>query len=256
MVTSDRGDVVELLDANGERFAAYRYDPWGQPQGNGNYKTGIWTYTDTNSLIDSTTAGQIADRQVLRYAGYVYDADSGLYYCQARYYDPATEQWLSPDLAKADGEESAYQYCGGDPVNHVDPSGTWSLVTTIKHAAKWVKEKLEALWNWANKPFWDPWVTVKTWTWSADKVRKLCHRLDTAGTTIDSAEQAGIASIIGDFPAALLGLVSGGCDDIEQAYEGAMGDNTHHGHPDASVVTKLQTVVAVLWRLNVAGHVV
>ena len=29
MVTSDRGDVVELLDSSGA-FAAYRYDAWGR----------------------------------------------------------------------------------------------------------------------------------------------------------------------------------------------------------------------------------
>ena len=37
--------------------------------------------------------------------------------------DPATGQWLSSDPAQADGEESAYQYCGGDPIRSVDPSG-------------------------------------------------------------------------------------------------------------------------------------
>ena len=60
---------------------------------------------------------------MLRYAGYVYDSESGLYYCTARYYDPATRQWTTADSAKADGEESAYQYCGGDPVGSRDPEG-------------------------------------------------------------------------------------------------------------------------------------
>ena len=36
MITNDRGDVVELLDANGNAFAAYHYDAWGLPQGSGN----------------------------------------------------------------------------------------------------------------------------------------------------------------------------------------------------------------------------
>ena len=35
MITTDRGDVVELLDANGDPFAAYRYDAWGNPLGAG-----------------------------------------------------------------------------------------------------------------------------------------------------------------------------------------------------------------------------
>ena len=83
----------------------------GSPQGSGTYATGIWT--QSTSLVTSTLAGQIASRQVLRYAAYAWDAESGLYYCSARYYDPATRQWTTGDPAKADGEESAYQYCGG-----------------------------------------------------------------------------------------------------------------------------------------------
>jgi RHS repeat-associated protein len=114
MVTTDRSDVVELLDANGHPFAGYRYDAWGNPTG-------------TSLISDVITPGlpaAIANRQVLRYASYVYDSESGLYYLSARSYDPATAQFISPDLAKADGEESAYQYCGGEPVGNVDPTGT------------------------------------------------------------------------------------------------------------------------------------
>ncbi|MFA4965381.1 MAG: RHS repeat-associated core domain-containing protein [Thermoleophilia bacterium] len=124
LVTSDRGDVLELCDADGNAFAAYRYDAWGSPQGAGSYATGIWT--QSTSLVTSTLAGQIASRQNLRYAGYAFDAESGLYYCSARYYDPATRQWTSGDPAKADGEESAYQYCGGEPVGRLDASGMYA----------------------------------------------------------------------------------------------------------------------------------
>ncbi len=38
----------------------------------------------------------VASRQALRYASYAYDSESGLYYCSARYYDPATRQFTSP----------------------------------------------------------------------------------------------------------------------------------------------------------------
>ena len=122
LLTTDRGDVVELLDANGDLFAGYRYDAWGNP-------TGTWT-ANTSLISDVITPGlpaAIADRQVLRYASYVYDSESGLYYLSARSYDPATAQFISPDLAKADGEESAYQYCRGEPVGSVDPSGTYGV---------------------------------------------------------------------------------------------------------------------------------
>ncbi len=37
-----------------------------------------------------------------------------------------TRQWTTGDPAKADGEASAWQYCGGDPVGMVDDQGTWA----------------------------------------------------------------------------------------------------------------------------------
>ena len=130
-ITNGRGDICELLDANGNAFAAYHYDAWGLPQGAGNYATGIWT--QSTSLVGSTLAGQIASRQVLRYASYVYDSESGLYYCNARYYDVGTRQWTTADPVGVDGEESAYQYCDGDSVNRVDPTGEFSYWATIWH---------------------------------------------------------------------------------------------------------------------------
>jgi hypothetical protein len=72
MVTNDRGDVVELLDATGAPFAAYRYDVWGNPQGTGNVGTGIWS--QSTGLISGAVATDIAKRQVLRYASYCWDA--------------------------------------------------------------------------------------------------------------------------------------------------------------------------------------
>ena len=47
--------------------------------------------------------------------------------------DPATASFITKDPAKADGEESAYQYCGGDPVGKVDPSGEVSLKTLKRY---------------------------------------------------------------------------------------------------------------------------
>jgi RHS repeat-associated protein len=122
MVVTDRGDVVELLDANGDPFAAYRYDAWGNPIGAGNLGTGIWTQT-TTLITDQALADAIATRQPLRYASYCFDSESGMYYLSSRHYDPQTRQFLSKDLSRNDGEESAYQYCLGNPVSRVDPTG-------------------------------------------------------------------------------------------------------------------------------------
>jgi RHS repeat-associated protein len=113
-VTNERGDVVELTDATSNAFAAYSYDAWGNPTARSSAATGS---------VTASQAVSIAAVQPLRYAGYTYDAFSWLYYCSQRYYDPATYQWISKDPAKADGEESAYQYCGGEPIGRTDPRG-------------------------------------------------------------------------------------------------------------------------------------
>ena len=114
IATNDRGDVVALTDTAGAWFARYTYDPYGRV---------LSQTAQAVSGINVTLAGQIRDRQVLRYASYAYDAHSATYYLSARHYDPATMRFLSKDPARDDGEESAYQYCAGDPVGKVDPSG-------------------------------------------------------------------------------------------------------------------------------------
>jgi len=127
IVTTDRGDVRALTDELGAAFAFYAYDAYGNPRD---------AQTRATSL-DATTSAEVAGANVLRYAGYAYDAHAGLYYCSARYYDPATASFITKDPAKADGEESAYQYCGGDPVGKVDPSGEVAVARGGGSKSKW-----------------------------------------------------------------------------------------------------------------------
>ena len=59
------------------------------------------------------------------YTGAVIDGATGLYYMNARYYDPQTGRFISEDSYRGDGEEfwHLYAYCDGDPVNATDPTG-------------------------------------------------------------------------------------------------------------------------------------
>ncbi|KAF0206997.1 MAG: RHS repeat-associated core domain-containing [Actinobacteria bacterium] len=136
ILTTQRGDVTELIDANVVVFAYMTYDVYGNP--------GSVATTGT-ATIPAAVAAAIANANPLRYAGYCYDGFSGLYYCSQRYYDSATAQFITKDPAKADGEESAYQYCGGDPVGSVDPSGLrsvkwftiWAYDRFVSPSANW-----------------------------------------------------------------------------------------------------------------------
>jgi len=57
------------------------------------------------------------------YAGMRSDAVSGLYYDNARWYDPANGVFIGQDpLGFAAGDTNLSRYCGNDPTNFVDPS--------------------------------------------------------------------------------------------------------------------------------------
>ena len=58
--------------------------------------------------------------------GYYTDSETGFVYCTFRYYDPTIGRWLSHDpIGLGGGQQNLYAYCGGDPVNRIDPSGLW-----------------------------------------------------------------------------------------------------------------------------------
>jgi RHS repeat-associated protein len=77
-----------------------KYDAWGQVR---------WS---EGSPLDQGHCGSLQHRR---------DAESGLFYMRARYYEPWTGRFLSEDPAM-DGA-NWYVYCANDPLNKVDPSG-------------------------------------------------------------------------------------------------------------------------------------
>lgn len=58
------------------------------------------------------------------YTGQEFDADTGLYYYNARWYDPATGRFMSQDpLGFAAGDANLMRYVGNSATNATDPNG-------------------------------------------------------------------------------------------------------------------------------------
>ena len=95
------GNVIGLSDGLGTTLETqYRYEPYGKTR----------------------VLGQ-ASRNTQQYTGRENDA-TGLYYYRARYYDPGTGRFVSPDpIGWAAGQTNGYAYVGGDPFNRTDPFG-------------------------------------------------------------------------------------------------------------------------------------
>jgi RHS repeat-associated protein len=59
----------------------------------------------------------------VRFAAREYDAETGLYFNRARYYDPQLGRFISEDPVGLEGGINPYVYAGNDLVNHTDPYG-------------------------------------------------------------------------------------------------------------------------------------
>ena len=121
-VLNAQGDVVGLLNSSGELVVEYKYDPWG------NLLETIIGVDETDSKY--AAYNNMGLRNPLRYRGYIYDRDTGLYYLQSRYYDPEIGRFINADTyttTDADGllSTNMFAYCENNPVMGSDPTGEW-----------------------------------------------------------------------------------------------------------------------------------
>ena len=110
-----QGDVVKLVTASGETVASYEYDAWGDVL---------------------SQSGEMASINPLRYRGYYYDVETGFYYLQSRYYDPANRRFINADnYLSTDIEETVacnmFAYCLNNPVNYSDYTGSEAVIISI-----------------------------------------------------------------------------------------------------------------------------
>ena len=105
-----QGDVMALVTSEGVEVAKYTYDAWG----NVTPDTTLW----------------LSNRNPLRYRGYYYDTETGFYYLQSRYYDPALGRFINADSYASTGQGflgyNMFAYCGNNPAASFDHYGTYA----------------------------------------------------------------------------------------------------------------------------------
>ncbi|MDF2804183.1 MAG: hypothetical protein K0S61_4088, partial [Anaerocolumna sp.] len=73
-----------------------------------------------------------------KYAGEVYDEETGLYYLRARYYDPALGRFINEDSVEGQVNNplslNLYTYCYNNPTKYIDPSGHIAIVPLLMKA--------------------------------------------------------------------------------------------------------------------------
>ena len=119
-----QGDIVKILDEDGQEKADYVYNAWGD--------------------IISQSDDELASINPLRYRGYVYDEDTTLYYLQTRYYDPTTGRFINADNTIFIGSsgtaigDNIYTYCENNPINRSDREGTFfkEIYNKLKKAVR------------------------------------------------------------------------------------------------------------------------
>ena len=104
-LTNLQGGVMSIESSDGIPAASYCCDARGKI---------LWS------------SGELAALNSLRYRGYVYDQETGFYYLNSRYYDPAVGRFINPDSLL--NQESAlgnnmFAYCLNNPMNMTDTEG-------------------------------------------------------------------------------------------------------------------------------------
>ena len=123
--------MIAIYNTEGDLQCKYNYDAWGNHR-IGNARNEL-IYDSATGVIATGYESHIAILNPIRYRGYYYDTETGLYYLQSRYYDATLCRFLNRDNVNYLEPESIhglnlYTYCNNNPIMFADPSG---------HEPKW-----------------------------------------------------------------------------------------------------------------------
>lgn len=137
-----QGDIVGILDKNGNFVVEYKYDVWGK------------LLSTSGNMVDT-----LGKHNPFRYRAYVYDEESGLYYLRSRYYNPQMARFINADglvgIIGSGMPTNMFVYCDGTPVVKSDANGQCAycavlvgfallVVAVVITAAKRISEATKA----------------------------------------------------------------------------------------------------------------
>ena len=104
------GEINEII-CRGNVVATYKYDAWGVPI----------AYRE-NGTIPDTDATFIGNLNSIKYKGYVYDVETGLFWVSSRYYSPELARFIQPaDVSTLKPSNinglNLYSYANNNPID-------------------------------------------------------------------------------------------------------------------------------------------
>lgn len=103
LYTDHQGSVARVADRQGNQVGMAHYTPYG-------------AMADASGVLPE-----------FRYTGQIWDDSTGLYYYNARYYDPMLGTFITADTASPGYDMNRYAYGDAAPSMNVDPSGHYAV---------------------------------------------------------------------------------------------------------------------------------